>query len=113
MKVKGYPMLAGLLAVMLLVGLQTPAYGENATTKATWIWQTDLIQDGGEELLDFSREEGINLIFLQIDRQMPFEVYEAFIQRAHESQIAVHALGGDPRWALTEHREDMLDSPIG
>ncbi|RAR44164.1 hypothetical protein [Paenibacillus sp. MDMC362] len=108
MKAKGYPMLAGLLAVMLLVGLQTPAYGKNATTKATWIWQTDLIQDGGEELLDFSREEGINLIFLQIDRQMPSEVYEAFIQRAHENQMAVHALGGDPRWALTEHREDML-----
>jgi hypothetical protein len=108
MKVKGYPMLASLLAVMLLVGLHTPAYGENATKKATWIWQTDLIQDGGEELLRFSREEGINLIYLQIDRQLPSEIYEAFIQRAHENQIAVHALGGDPRWALTEYREDML-----
>ncbi|MEC0255532.1 hypothetical protein P4H67_04230 [Paenibacillus lautus] len=108
MKVKSYPMLAGLLAVMLLVGLHTPAYGENATKKATWIWQTNLIQDGGEEVLRFSREEGINLIYLQIDRQLPSEIYEAFIQRAHENQIAVHALGGDPRWALTEHREDML-----
>lgn len=108
MKVKGYPMLASLLAVMLLVGLQTPAYGENATTRATWIWQTDLIKDGGEELLHFASDEGINLIYLQIDRQLPPEIYEAFIKRAHENQIAVHALGGDPRWALTEHREDML-----
>lgn len=33
MKVKGYPLLASLLAVMLLVGLHTPAYGENATKK--------------------------------------------------------------------------------
>ncbi|MGE7055200.1 hypothetical protein ACQKI4_21740, partial [Paenibacillus glucanolyticus] len=108
MKVKGYQNLAGLLVVMLLVGLQTPAYGESTTVKATWIWQTDLIKDGGEELLDFSREEGINLIYLQINRQMPAETYEAFIQRAHDAQIAVHALGGDPRWALTEYRNDML-----
>ena len=76
--------------------------------KATWIWQTELIRDGGEELLDFSREEGINLIYLQIDRQLSSDIYEAFIERAHEDQIAVHALGGDPRWALTEHLDDML-----
>ncbi|SEM63199.1 hypothetical protein SAMN04488688_11681 [Paenibacillus sp. cl141a] len=108
MKVKGYQKLASLLVVMLLVGLHTPAYGENNSKKATWIWQTDLIRDGGEELLDFSREEGINLIYLQIDRQLSSEIYEAFIERAHEDQIAVHALGGDPRWALTEHLDDML-----
>lgn len=108
MKAKGYRKLAGLLVVMILAGLHTPVYGENAAKKATWIWQTNLIQDGGEELLGFSREEGINLIYLQVDRQMSSDTYEAFIRRAHEAQIAVHALGGDPGWALTEHADDML-----
>lgn len=108
MKAKSYRKLASLLVVMLLAGLHTPAYGDSAPRKATWIWQTHLIQDAGEELLSFSRQEGINLIYLQIDRQMSSGTYEAFIRRAHEDQIAVHALGGDPRWALTEHVDDML-----
>ena len=110
MNVKGYRMLAGLLlaAVLLLVGFQPPAYGEAAGVKATWVWQTELIEDGGEELIGFAREEGINLIYLQINRELPKATYERFVQHAHEAQIAVHALGGDPRWALQEHRDRML-----
>ena len=110
MIVKRYRMLTGLLimAVLLSVGFQSPAYGETAGTKATWVWQTELIEDGGEQLLGFAREEGINLIYLQINRNMPKETYEKFVRLAHESQVEVHALGGDPGWALQEHKDDML-----
>lgn len=106
-----YQMHAGLLIVvaLLLVGFQSPAYGEPAAgKKATWLWQTDLIEDGGEQILRFARDEGINLIYLQINRKLPKEMYETFVERAHKEQIDVHALGGDPRWALQEHREDMF-----
>lgn len=104
-----YKMNAGLLFVvaLLLIGFQSPAYGESTGKKATWLWQTELISDGGEQILNFAREEGINLIYLQINRKLPKELYETFIDRAHKAQVAVHALGGDPRWALREHREDM------
>lgn len=97
-----------LMAVLLLVGFQSPAYGETAGKKATWVWQTDLIEDGGERLLSFARNEGINLIYLQINRNLSKEKYEEFIRLAHEQQVVVHALGGDPRWALQKHADDML-----
>ncbi|WP_054957177.1 hypothetical protein [Paenibacillus dakarensis] len=105
-----YQMLAGLffMTVMLLVGFQAPAYGETAGKKATWVWQTELIEDGGEKILHFAREEGINLIYLQINRSMPRENYEKFVSQAHKEQVEIHALGGDPRWALHAHRDDMM-----
>ncbi|WP_019639581.1 hypothetical protein [Paenibacillus fonticola] len=108
MKAKGYQKLVALMVTLLLFGFQSPVYGERSLVKATWAWQTEMIEDGGEQLLDFSRNEGINLIYLQINRHIPKETYEMFVNRAHEEQIAVHALGGDPGWALLEHREDML-----
>ncbi|GAA0134444.1 hypothetical protein YSY43_12840 [Paenibacillus sp. YSY-4.3] len=108
MNVKGCHKLVGLLVALLLLGFQSPVYAERSMVKATWIWQTDMIMDGGDQVIRFSRNEGINLIYLQINRQIPKETYEVFVKRAHEAQIAVHALGGDPRWALVEHRDDML-----
>lgn len=110
MTVKRYQKFTGLLlmAAALLVGFQSPAHGEAAGEKATWVWQTELIEDGGERLLSFARDEGMSLIYLQIKRDLPKETYEQFIRNAHEKQIAVHALGGDPRWALPEHRDRML-----
>lgn len=93
MNVKGCQKLVVLLVALLLLGFQSPVYGEKSMIKATWIWQTDMIMDGGEQILRFSRNEGINLIYLQINRRMPKETYEAFVKRAHEAQIAVHALG--------------------
>ncbi|MCJ8012457.1 hypothetical protein MUG84_12005 [Paenibacillus sp. KQZ6P-2] len=106
MIVKNSRWLAGLLilAASLLVGFQSPAQG----VKATWVWQTELIEDGGGHLLDFARQEGINLIYLQINRDLPKATYETFIQNAHKEAIAVHALGGDPGWALQEHQDRML-----
>lgn len=106
MIVKNSRWLAGLLflTAVLLVGFKSPTEG----VKATWVWQTELIEDGGEQLLDFAGQEGINLIYLQINRDLPKGTYEQFIQNAHAGGIAVHALGGDPRWALLEHRDRML-----
>ena len=101
MIVKNSRWLAGLLflTAVLLVGFKSPTEG----VKATWVWQTELIEDGGEQLLDFAGQEGINLIYLQINRDLPKGTYEQFIQNAHAGGIAVHALGGDPRWALLRH----------
>lgn len=88
------------LAAILLTGFSAPS----KDVKATWVWQTELIEDGGEKLLEFARNEGIHLIYLQINRDLPKKTYETFVQHAHEERVAVHALGGDPGWALTEYR---------
>lgn len=105
---KNRPTLTILLIALLWGGFQAPAHGEGAEVKATWVWQTEFIEDRGEQLIDFALNEGINLIYLQINRQLPKPAYEPFIQQAHENGIAVHALGGDPRWALEEYRNDLL-----
>lgn len=55
------------LAAILLTGFSAPS----KDVKATWVWQTELIEDGGEKLLEFARNEGINLIYLQINRDLP------------------------------------------
>ncbi|MEK3734908.1 hypothetical protein MKX64_21075 [Paenibacillus sp. FSL M8-0334] len=109
MNVKKRQMLIVLLTALLLAGFQAPAHGEATGVRATWVWQTEFIADRGEQLIAFAKDEGINLIYLQIQRQLPKPMYEHFIQQAHENGIAVHALGGDPRWALAEYRNDMLD----
>ncbi|GIO31242.1 MULTISPECIES: hypothetical protein [Paenibacillus] len=93
-----------ILAAVLLTGFDSPSKG----VKATWVWQTELIEDGGEHLLDFAHKEGINLIYLQINRDLPKETYETFVRRAHEGNVAVHAMGGDPRWALPKYLDRML-----
>ncbi|NMO96833.1 hypothetical protein [Paenibacillus lemnae] len=97
-----------LAAVLLLACVQLPAYAQSAEGKATWVWQTELIRDGGERLLSFAEQEGINLIYLQIDREIPAGIYNDFIQEAHRNEIHIHALGGDPRWALTKYQGDMI-----
>ncbi|WP_433620262.1 hypothetical protein [Paenibacillus cellulositrophicus] len=92
------------LSAWLLMGFSSPS----GPVKATWVWQTELIEDGGKNLLDFAQNQGINLIYLQINRDMPASEYEAFIKNAHADNIAVHALGGDPGWAQTKHRDRLV-----
>lgn len=92
------------LSAWLLMGFSSPS----GPVKATWVWQTELIEDGGKDLLDFAQNQGINLIYLQINRDMPASEYEAFIKIAHADNIAVHALGGDPGWAQTKHRDRLV-----
>ncbi|OZB95198.1 hypothetical protein [Paenibacillus sp. XY044] len=92
------------LSAWLLMGFSTPS----GPVKATWVWQTELIEDGGKELLSFAQNQGINLIYLQINRDLPANQYETFIKNAHADNIAVHALGGDPGWAQTKHRDRLV-----
>ncbi|UYZ12754.1 hypothetical protein A6764_18405 [Brevibacillus sp. WF146] len=92
------------LAAGLLVGFSSPDKGK----KATWIWQAELIDTQRHEILDFAKSQGINLIYLRIDREKPFDYYRPFIREARLAGIDVHALGGHPRWALAVDRERML-----
>ncbi|GAB6989992.1 hypothetical protein [Paenibacillus pini] len=93
------------LTASLLMGFSSPS---QQPVKATWVWQTELIEDGGEQLLHFATEQRVNLIYVQINRDLPYEAYEPFIKNAHAAGVAVHALGGDPGWALKVHRERLL-----
>jgi len=87
------------LAMCFLVGFSY----EDKKVKATWIWQAELIIAEKEHILSFSKENGINLIYLRIDLELPHEHYSQFIKDATAAGIEVHAVGGHPAWATNAH----------
>ncbi|WP_270168752.1 hypothetical protein [Paenibacillus sp. SYP-B4298] len=81
---------------------------ERPEVLATWVWEsTDWMDDGGR-LLSFAKEQGVNVIFLHIDRtSQDMEPYRRFIEQAHRLGIEVEALGGDPSWGLAAYRQEV------
>ena len=84
--------------------------------KAMWLWKTDKIVTSPKEqqrLLAFCKSEGITDLFLQI----PYEAKEEkgqwkilwnpllirpLISQLHQAGVKIHALDGDPRFALRQ-----------
>ena len=99
---------AAVLAVLLVLLLIFFRPEDLKQDKATWLWDASLIRHETEQILDFSREEGITTIFLQIQEEVRAEEYRRFIRTAGQYQIKVHALDGQPEWAYSEQREEGL-----
>jgi hypothetical protein len=83
-------------------GITNKAYAENKRIVATWLWNTYSIWKEKDITLDFLGRNGVNLLYLQIDEEIPAVVYSAFIREAASRGIEVHALGGDPNWVLPD-----------
>ena len=90
-----------LLALLMLLAFIRPS---GSQAKATWIWETKVIEQQPDELLKFVRRQGVNTIFLQIGSGVEQGGYRSFIRAASQAGIQVHALSGHPDWALREHR---------
>ena len=89
---------------------------ERSLNKAMWLWETENILTSPSEqqqLLAFCETQGITDLFLQL----PYEANEengeweilwdplpiqSLISQLHRAGVQVHALDGDPRFALTE-----------
>lgn len=98
-------LLGGILLMVLLVSLAfIRPTGPQA--KATWIWDTTLITKQPDEVITFAGKQGVKLIFLQIGGGVTKESYRSFVSAATAAGIEVHALNGQPEWALREHREE-------
>lgn len=81
---------------------------EKPPIMATWVWDTTTLMQDKDNMLAFAKEQGLNVIFLHIDRKSKdFEPYRAFVKEAHELGIEVEALGGDPSWGLTDYRQEI------
>ncbi|TVY03106.1 hypothetical protein [Cohnella terricola] len=75
---------------------------------ATWVWDTTTLTKDKGQMLAFAEEQGVNVIFLHIDRESKdFEPYRDFVEEAHGLGIEVEALGGDPSWGLTGHLQEI------
>ncbi|OXM86277.1 hypothetical protein [Paenibacillus rigui] len=99
-------MLLVAVAVLLFVyKLRTvPAY------KATWIWNAERIAKEKDDIISFTKQNGINLIYLHIDQKtVKREAYSSFIKEANAAGIQVDALAGDPLWSLAENQNSIKD----
>ncbi|KAK9421366.1 hypothetical protein SUNI508_05904 [Seiridium unicorne] len=71
-------------------------------SRATWLWQSDIIKDSAEveQFLSFAESNGIKSVYTLIDRDMGQAVFETFIEQCNASGIAVEALMGNSEWIL-------------
>ena len=93
--------------LMLKWGLEKPP------VKGTCVWDTKTWMKVNSNMLDFAEDQGVNVIFLHIDRKSKdFKPYRSFVEEAHGLGIEVEALGGDPTWGLTGYQQE-IESFIG
>lgn len=112
--------LCGFFIFMILgtVSAKVISSSETVPTKpeparAMWVWDVKIFQDeeATARLLNFCREKNINTLFytaykvignLQAD-------HRKFNKKAHGRGISVHALAGDPRWAVEKYHHRFLE----
>lgn len=79
---------------------------------ATWVWQTDeLLQhpEGWPDFVTALRRQQITQVYLQWPRVSAALPVLARLIHAFQSQgLRVHALAGDPRWALRPYHQEAL-----
>lgn len=69
----------------------------------TYIWRAELAIHQADEIIAFARDKGINLLYVRLDLEQPYEVYRSLVKKTHEAGIEMHAMGGHPGWALQDN----------
>ncbi|WP_454190496.1 hypothetical protein [Paenibacillus sp. Marseille-Q7038] len=80
-----------------------------ASQTATWLWDTTQIKTAPDSVLSFAKENNLNVIYLQINRDVPIPDYHSFIHNASLEGIRVEILDGRPSWGLTKSRQGLVD----
>ncbi|MDU5142154.1 MAG: hypothetical protein E6230_08220 [Paenibacillus dendritiformis] len=99
---------AGLLLLLVSAVLMAGFKQANEPQQATWVWQAERIVSEPKQLLSFAKNNRIDVLYLHIHPDVPESAYRQFVREAAQEGIEVHALAGDPAWALPEYRERML-----
>lgn len=100
-------LLAFAILVGILGGVPMQANAQSPMTKATWLWDTPLIRTSASDIVQFCKTNGINVIYLQINRDVRASDYASFIRLASASGIEVHALDGRTTWGFTANRPSI------
>ncbi|MBI4227479.1 MAG: hypothetical protein HY600_04280 [Candidatus Omnitrophica bacterium] len=99
------------LALCLLVSPTAPAVEppvERASPPyAMWVWDARHVatEAARERLVAFCRAHQVTSLYLSAYQLAPIQAqqYRVFLRQAHREGIAVHALAGDPRWAMSRY----------
>lgn len=75
--------------------------------KGTWIWDSHIIQQDQDHIINFAKMKGVTSIYLQVDRDLDPAIYESFIRKAKSAGMQVEALEGRPEWVYKSKQEDI------
>ncbi|OZB92407.1 copper amine oxidase N-terminal domain-containing protein [Paenibacillus sp. XY044] len=75
--------------------------------KGTWIWDSYILKQDQDKIINFARIKGVTSIYLQVDVDLDPAMYESFIRKAKGEGIQVEALEGRPEWAKKSAQEDI------
>ncbi|WP_461207350.1 hypothetical protein [Clostridium sp. DL1XJH146] len=74
-------------------------------TLATWLWDTSIIIDSPDIILQFLNDNNTTTLFLQIDKNLDKDYYRKFIKKANDFNISIYALDGHPEFIYTDKSE--------
>ena len=112
---------------LLMTGLSSPVSAEpevlgDAAPRAMWVWKSDPINDERvrSELFKLCNRTAVHKLFLPVggyplsEQKAVFqEKIGKFLQECHAQGIQIHALEGDPLWALKRYHFKVLRSLEG
>ena len=65
---------------------------------ATWIWDPELVQNNSLKFYNFIMDKNIKRVFIQIDPDIPYTLYQQNTTALELFDVKSFALGGDPAW---------------
>ena len=88
----------GAVLFVMMVFSTGLAGGAATEVRATWLWHPwDLISEEAGTVA-FLENKNVNKVYVQIDRDIPLNVYRGFIEKASAKGMIVYALDGAPNW---------------
>ncbi|MCJ8013275.1 copper amine oxidase N-terminal domain-containing protein [Paenibacillus sp. KQZ6P-2] len=75
--------------------------------KGTWIWDSYILKQDQDKIINFARMKGVTSVYLQVDTDIDPTIYESFIRKAKSEGIQVEALEGRPEWAYKSMQKDI------
>lgn len=96
---------AAICLFIFMVGAVRSEAVSRPMIQATWLWNPWLLVQQQDIVLAFLEQKQRTDLYLQVDEEVPADVYRSFIRGAAAKGIHVYALDGAPNWI--EHPEEL------
>lgn len=103
-------MIRKLCLLVMITTLSLPLFGFSNTEenkRAMWVEKAKISEES-EAILEKAQQNDINVLYVKVNTEKDQKVYQNFIQQADKAGIQIHALGGEPSWALEENKEERI-----
>jgi hypothetical protein len=103
--------LGSLLTLAFTAPTQThsPAAASTTLSRATWLWQSELISDSSavSDFISFATTQGIARVYAGVNADISNPDWQSFISECTANGIVVDALFGNPNWILGSGRPTL------